>query len=509
MKTRRKTESIPEYYGKGGRLGGGAGDELVNSAYQHDCADADVLLEGLNYADLAHAIMLVEQKIIPRKAGSLLIKNLLEIQKIKLEDFPIRPELGDVYNSKDALLKKRIGDTAGWLHAGRARREAVNIGYLLAVRARLLRLVGEHISLGEILVEQAEKNVATVMPDFTYLQHAHPTSLGHYILTYVYPMLRDLERLRNSYIHFDQCPAGSGSVNGSRLPLHRHRLMTLLGFGGVISHTRDAMWQPDIPIELMANIVTLLVNINRFAEELQIWSTAEFDMVDFSDELSRASVIMPQKKNPYGLAYIRGLTGSMLGKVSSFAALGKTYSGNPDSRTFIYGELPRSLEKTAGGLRLLKAIIVSMKPNKEVMRRRVMEGFSQATDLADLIMTKKGVDYRAAHQIVGLTVRKSLAAGIAGSQVTSQMLDDSAKEILGKPLRLDEKTIQSALDPRQVIESRQGVGGASAKRVLAMVKECRKTFGKFSFWLQESETHQEKSLQQLLKTAATYSKGTK
>ena len=111
------------------------------------------------------------------------------------------------------------------------------------------------------------------------------------------------------------------------------------------THTRDAMWQTDPPIELMAAVVALLVNLNRLGEELQIWCTEEFDFTGFSDDMARASVIMPQKKNPYGLAYLRGLTGQLTGRLASVAAVGKTYSGNPDSRIFIYGDLPRALER--------------------------------------------------------------------------------------------------------------------------------------------------------------------
>ncbi len=506
MKSRDRKSRIPEYYGEGGRLSKGAADALVNSAYRHDCEDADVLLEGLSHADLAHAVMLIEEGVIPKKNGRTLLKSLLQIQKIEFHDFPVRPELGDVYNSKDALLKSLIKDDAGWLHAGRARREAVNIAYLLAVRSRVLRLVGEHIELANTFLKKAGQHTRTVMPDYTYLQHAHPTSLAHYMLTYVYPMLRDLDRLHYSYGCFNQSPAGSGSVNGSRLPLNRVRLQKLLGFDSVITHTRDAMWQPDIPVELMANLSTLLVNVNRFGEELQIWSTSEFNLVDFSDELSRASVIMPQKKNPYGLAYIRGLTGSMLGKMASFAAVGKSYSGNPDNRTFIYGELPRSLDKTAEALQLLSTIVSTMRPNVGLMRRRVMEGFSQATDLADLIMTERNVDYRAAHQIVGLLVRTGLEQNLHGSQITSRMVDVAALQVLGKKLGLEEAIVKAALHPEQVVEARKGIGGASVLRVREMISECRRKIALHSKWLRKAQVKHYQSLDYLLTTATQLSK---
>lgn len=487
---------LPAYFGEGGRLTVSAGQALIDSAYKHDCEDANVLLPGLHEADLAHGIALVEAGVIPSDVAPILFRGLLDLRE--MTDLPIRPELGDVYNSKEAVLKDRIGAAAGWIHAGRPRREAVNIAFLLAVRERLLGLVEAHLEMAETAVHLAEAHRRTLMPDFTYLQHAHPTTFGHYLLTFVYPVFRDLERLQHCYRVFNTSPAGSGSVNGTRLPIDRDRLGSLLGFDEVTPHTRDAMWQPDSPIELMAAIVALLININRLGEELQIWTTSEFDFVEFGDELARASVIMPQKKNPYGLAWIRGLTGTMLGKMSSFAAVGKTYSGNPDSRVFIYGELPRSLDRTTEALRLIQATLGSIRLNEDVLRKRAGEGFSQATDLAELIMTARQVDYRTAHQIVGRIVRQALELKIEASDVTPQMLDEASTEITGKPLGFTVDELSTALDPAQIVASRQGRGGASYDRVSEMIAECRTRLAEEREWLRKASESVSVSQQKLL-----------
>lgn len=475
-------KKIPDYYGQGGRLKKDAHPLLVDSAYKHDSSQADILLEGMHYADLAHAIILTEGGIIPKPQAKKLMKALLRAQKIAWQDFPIRPELGDVYNSKDAYLKAEIGDVAGWIHAGRPRREAVNISYLYAVRDRLLELMSAHEELIAALLSQARKNVDTIMPDYTYLQHAHPTTLGHYLLTSAYPMMRDLDRLKENYIRVDNSPAGSGSVNGTRLPVDRRRLQELLGFTGLSTHTRDAMWQADIPIETMADISILMLNVNRLAEELIIFSTSEFNIIDLPDSICRASVIMPQKKNPYALTYIRGLAGDFLGKTASLGATVKTYSGNPDSRIFIYDEVPRALQKATEAVRLMAEVVKGIKPNKALMLQRATEGFCQVTDIADVIMQEAGLDYRTTHQIMGAVVARLTTRGQSANAITAQLINEVAKEVTGKNISLDEALVAKVKRPKDIIEHRRGVGGASGARVKAMVQTLKTGLSKYSLW---------------------------
>ncbi|MCB1076648.1 MAG: argininosuccinate lyase [Verrucomicrobiae bacterium] len=499
------SKPFSDTYGADGRLSQSAAEALVDSAYKHDCSDADLLLEGVSLADLAHAIVLTEGGVIPAEVAARLMKGLLDLHEIPANEFPIRPELGDVYNSRESLLKARIGDDSGWLHAGRPRREAVNIGYLLAVRDRIAALIRAHVALGHAFLDRASEHIGTLMPDFTYLHHAHPTSLGHFLLTYVHPMLRDLDRLEAAYHRVDASPAGSGSVNGTRLPVDRNRLAQLLGFSSVAPHTRDAMWQPDVPIECISTVVTLMVNLDRFAEELQIWGTSEFDFADLPDSLSRSSVIMPQKKNPYPLAYIRGLTGHLLGKTASFAAVGKTFSGNPDSRIFIYGELPRALERTTEAVRLFAAVIADFSPHPERMARGIGEGFPEATDLADHLMMSERMDYRTAHHLVGRAIRVALDSGCSGPLTASHF--HQAAELLGIPSpSWDEQTIATLSSPESIVASRQSLGGAAPDQVRAMIESARvrlETARNFSDRILQ-QTHETKAA--LVKTAQLFVK---
>jgi len=179
------------------------------------------------------------------------------------------------------------------------------------------------IGTGSTLVGLAESHIQTLMPDYTYLQQAQPTTLGHYLLGFAYPVLRDLDRVGACYGRTNMSPAGVGGVNGTRWPIDRDRLAALLGFDGLTTHARDAMWQADQPLEVMSVVTAALLNLDRLAEDLQVWVTSEFDLIELSERHVRGSMVMPQKKNPYALAFVRGVASATIGRLAGAATLGR------------------------------------------------------------------------------------------------------------------------------------------------------------------------------------------
>jgi argininosuccinate lyase len=458
--------------GLGARLKEGPAPELVRSAYRLETEDSAVLWREMSLADLAHVVTLMEAGIVPAEVGTRLLDHLIELHHTPVEGVQLDAVLGDLYSNREGWVSRRDPEAAGWLSAGRARREASTVAYRLAVRHRLLDLALAMTELLRAVLDQASAHADTLMPDYTYLQQAHPTSLGHYLLSFAYPMLRDLERLRASFGRTNVGAGGVGSINGSRLPVDRQRLADLLGFEAVIPNTRDAMWQADGPVELMAMVVALLVNADRLSEDLMIWATSEFALVELADRHARASVIMPQKKNPYSLAYVRGVAGVMIGRLASMASVGKTPSAQVDNRIFAYGEIPRSLDTTIDAVRLLAGVIGGLTVNTGLMARRALEGYAQATDLAEVIMGARGLSYREAHTIVGSVVRLALERGLPMRAVGSDLIDEVARGILGRPLALPADVVADAVDPASIVASRRGTGGAAPKPVRAMLAEC-------------------------------------
>jgi len=459
--------------GLGARLKEPPAPELVRSACRLETGDSAILWEEMSLADLAHIVMLIEVHVVPEDIGRRLLGSLIELHHTPVTDVDLDPVLGDLYSNRESWVSRRDAAAAGWLSAGRARREASTTAYRIAVRRRLLELSGAMTLLVTAVLDQAERHVDTVMPDYTYLQQAHPTTVGHYLMSFAYPMLRDLDRLQACFARTNASPGGGGSTNGSRLPLDRARLQELLGFDSVITNTRDAMWQADGPIEVMAAVVALLVNVDRLAEDLMIWATQEFAFVDLADRHARASVIMPHKKNPYSLAYVRGVAGVEIGRLASMANVGRTPSAQVDNRIFAYGEIPRALDTTIDTARLMTGVLRGLSFNAEMMAQRTRDGHGQATDLAEVMMLEGGLTYRDAHKVVGSVVRQAVERGMPLREVNADLIDEAARAILGRPLVLSPDAVANAVDPAAIVASRAGTGGAARAPMLDMIAECR------------------------------------
>ena len=472
-----------------GRLKSGPSPELIQSANQLEIGYAPILYKGLSLADLAHVVMLTEAGVIPRDAAQKLLATLLTVHEIPVEKFVFDPALGDAYKNRERYITGLAPDVGGWLRTGRARREATNIAYQIAVRERVLTLFEALADLAEALMDLAEHHIETVMPDFTYLQHAQPTTLAHYLLAFVFPILRDFERLQACFRRVNMCSGGIGSVNGSRLAVNRKRLAELLGFDGLILHTRDAMWQADMPIEIMADVVAAVINMDRLAEDLQIWVTQEFNLVELADGYCRESVIMPQKKNPYSLAFVRGAAGTLIGQLASMAVVGRTPSGQPDNRIFAYGDVPRSLDLAIQSARLMAGVVRTLSVNTELMAYRAAEGYSQATDLAELIMLEAKIPYQEAHHLVGKVVSTAAGQGIPALRITSQMIDTVAVQTLGRAVNIPQEELSRALQPQEIVATRTGPGGAAPGAVKNMIDEARSSIAAARFWKTQTETH--------------------
>jgi argininosuccinate lyase len=450
----------------------GPAQELIDSGFALENADAPFLHEGLNLADIAHVLDLLRREIVPAPAARELLSLLLEVQQIPVEDFPYNPEFGEPYNSRERFFVQRLGKTAGWLHAGRPRREAARIALRIHVRSQLLDLVDEVVKLARDATALAARHIATLIPDQTYLQQAQPSTFGHYVLSFVYPVVRDAHRLLDEFDDINRSPAGAGCVNGTRLLDDRSFVAAALGFHDVIEHTRDAMWQIDGLIHVLASASSLLSTQSKLAEDLEIWSSSEFDFVDLADAYTRSSILMPQKRNPYSLSIVRGASGVLIGRLTGFLAVAKSPSARSDNLIFAYGEVPRALDVAIRVTRLMAGVVRTLEVNVEQMARGLDAGYTQATDLSEFLVQSRGVDYRSAYEVVGRTVRDASERGIAGRDITGAMLDEAAIAETGESWGLAALDLTATLDPRLIIESRRATGGAAPGAVESMISQC-------------------------------------
>lgn len=463
----------------GARIKRGPSSCLIASAFQAELDAQRPLFDALSRVDLAHTLVMSENGIIPSEASRDLIEAIERLRRYP-DDFHLDAANGDLYTNREAWLAGQTKAVA-WLGAGRARREAITTAYVIRVRDGLIALTETLHELANTLIDRSEADAWTLMPDYTYQQQAQPTSFGHYLLGFACPVIRDLQRIRELYQRINLSPAGCGSSNGSRLPQSRERLAELLGFEGIVVHARDAMWQADLQIEVAGVLSAILINLDRLAEDLQFFASDEVGLVELDDSHARASKIMPQKKNPFALIHIRSLANSMIGTLTTSAAMGRTPSGQPDNRLALYGMIPKGLEDTRNAAGLMDEVIGLLRFNVLRARGKLDHSFLLATDLAEVLVLESGLSFRDAHRLVGRLVHRYLEAGDF-RQLTTKELADCAESLLGRRIDLSKKMLADALNPINALACRRQKGGTAPEAMDEMIEQCRRTLQEFSAW---------------------------
>ncbi len=460
----------------GTRLKVAPSELLVNAVFARELNHQAHLFDMMGLVDIAHTLAAIESEIIPIQQGQTLLAALLTLQN-KPEDFISAAMLGDLYTNREAWLAKQT-QASDWLGAGRARREATTSAFVLTMRLLVLELMDVVMAFIRILIEQSDHHKQAVMPDYTYLQAAQPTTFGHYLLGFAYPLLRDLERFELLLRHLDSSPMGCGSTNGSRLTQNRLQLAELLGFSTLVSHARDAMWQADVFIDCTSILTNCSITLSRLAEDLQVFSTQEFALVELNDQHARASKIMPQKKNPFALTHIRGVANKMLGVMTSVTAVSRTPSGQPDNRLLIYGELPEALQMVKEACALMREVLQNLHFNTARGKALIDSGWVLATDLAEMLVLEGGLDFRSAHHVVA-----TLASEYQGKSILALDLEtllQVGESLLGQRISLTAEQLKAALDVQQGLEARTEPGGTATRCMDDMIAECKQLLSGFT-----------------------------
>lgn len=459
-------------------------DYVTNVVLWQDLQTFDEYLQ----VDLAHGTMLIEESIIPENEGAEILKVLSKIRELGVENFPRDLKYDSLIGQLEANLFSEVGkEVGGKLHTGRSRIDMNMAIQLLYTRNRLLDIMKTLGDLQNVILQLAEEHIETVMPGYTHLQHAQPWTFGHYILGYFYQFDRSFDRLKGAFSRTNLNPLGTAALTGSSWPLNRERTRELLGFDGLMEHSKDAgAFTPDFILEVIAHCSIIMWQLSLLFSDLYIWTTHEFDMVSPDPSYCGTSSIMPQKKNPYSIEAILSAAGLAIGwlpaalgalRMMSSTAAFWAYGGRRLHIFEIFQTLRESLELSNGTLQTLDL-------NKEKMEQRAGAFWSTATELADTIAREKQLAFRVAHQIVGRLVSQSVQDGINPSDVTAIEVDTAAKEITGKALGLSDDTIKEALDPMTLIKKRATVGSVSPGESRKMVSACKKKIAEQEAWLE-------------------------
>jgi argininosuccinate lyase len=420
--------------------------------------------------DKAHVIMLKEQGIINEKDCSAILKGLEKVKKEGIRALDASYE--DVHIALEARLIENVGeDTGGRMHSGRSRNDEVATCIRLSLRKELIELIEEVDNLVTTLINLASKHYETIMPGFTHTQHAQPTTLAHNLLAHGNSIFRDIERIKGAYERTNMNPLGAAAFASTGFPINRERTTELLGFDSALDNSMDAVSARDFMIETISVCSNLMTNLSCLAEELILWSSLEFDFIEFDDRYSSTSSIMPQKKNPDIAELMRGKTGSVNGALISVLIICKAlpYSYNRDLQEAT-SHLWRAVDTTRSSVRMAEGMVRTMKIKKESMHRTSEKGFMTATELADTLVRKTGIPFRTAHHIVGAIAKK-------GKTPTLSLLDEISFNIINRKLSdkgLLEKDIKEALDPVLNIKKRIVRGGPAPeeiKRQIAIIKK--------------------------------------
>jgi argininosuccinate lyase len=453
-----------------GRLSGERTGEMMHflSSMRSDrcIADADILV------DLAHVLMLEKQKIIDKETAKHLLGALLELFDDGIPEDVFDERFEDVHAGIETLLIESVGaDAGGRMHMGRSRNDEVATCIRIKLREEMLKQMSALLRVREVLVGIAEVHTETVMPGFTHLQHAQPTTLAHHLLAYEQAFSRDFDRLDDTYARVNQCPLGAAAFASTGYPINREFTATLLGFDGLVTNTMDAVATRDFALETLADISILMTNVSRLCEELVIWSTSFVKFVELDDAFCSTSSIMPQKKNPDTAEIMRAKSGSVFG---AFAGALLTVKGLPMSYNRDLQELTphiwRGMRDAKESLRLLIDMLSSASFDTDRMREEAGKGYSTATELADTLVRSYGIPFRTAHTIVGRAVQKG--------NLSLLTLEDSAQEtgsgisLIGKGLT--QQNIDDALDVKNSIALRKAPGGPAPFATKIAIQERKK-----------------------------------
>jgi argininosuccinate lyase len=490
--------------GRGGRLRGSAADELVSAAFAAESAHGPRLARGLSLADLAHAVALVEGGDLSGADAKALLGGLLELHEIPGDAFPWDASLGDAFNSREAELERRVGrSAAGWLSAGRPRREAFRVGLRLTARTGAVDLHEALVAQAGALARQARRTKTALATDYTYLQPAQPTTVGHLLLAYAYPALRDADRARAVHSGLSRSVAGAGGSAGSRWALDRARLAELLGCDGLIEHAKDAAWQSDVYVELLAALAIAATHQSQLGQDFEIYASQEFGLVELADAHSRASALMPQKKNPYALAAIRTQAGQAAGDLSAAVTVLHTGSARTDHFHLLNGLVPRALDEAVAIAQLTASVLDGLELRTDRFEQIARESFVTAADVSDVLALSGALDYRSAHKVVGRAVRDLVDAGEPPSALSPERLAAAAEETVGEAVTLDAATLAAALDPAACAQARRQAGSSSAAAMDAMLAEVDGLVAEGETWSAVARAREDAAEAELLTRART------
>ena len=412
---------------------------------------------------IAHTEMLFKQKIISFKIKNIIIYGLNKIKKeISKKKFEFEEKYEDIHMNIEKRLFQIIGEEAGYIHIARSRNDQVITDFKIWIKSANKEIDLRLNSLIKTILKLAEKNIDTIMPGFTHLKNAQPISFAHYLMAYVEMFIRDKKRFKNNLDNLDENPLGVAALTGTSFKIDRDYTTKKLGFNKPTNNSIDTVSDRDFVLDFLYSVSVCSMHISRIAEELIIWNSDAYNLISLSDKVVTGSSIMPQKKNPDLLEFLRGKSGSAYGNLFSMLTILKGlplsyFKDLQEDKEIIF----RSNDTLFDCLKIFEEVIKNFRPNKVQMLKLAHNGYITATDLADYLVINHSMSFRKAYQ--------KTAAIVNLAEKKKKKLNELSIEEMQKIEPKLKNDVLKVFDLKNSINSKKSYGGTSFENIKKMI----------------------------------------
>ena len=452
---------------------GGRFNNATSKIFEKIGASIDIdkrLYEEDILGSIVHTQMLTKQKIINRERGNKIISGLKKIRsEIRKNKFKFNKKYEDIHLNIEKRLFTIIGNDAGYLHIARSRNDQVITDFKLWIKKASKEIVKNLNNLIKNFLKKSAGNIQTIMPGFTHLKNAQPISFAHYLLAYVEMFKRDKKRFTSNIEYIDECPLGVGALAGTSYKIDRNFTSKKLGFKKPTNNSIDTVSDRDFALDFLSSASICAMHISRLAEELIIWNSDIFKLIQFDDKMLTGSSIMPQKKNPDPAELIRGRAGKNFGSLQAMLTIMKGlplsyYKDMQEDKALVFQSHDTLLESII----ITNELVKNLRPNKERMLALSNEGYTTATDFADYLVQNNNLSFRDAYKISAKLVNYAEK----NKKKLNQLNFDEVKKIKNN---LD-KNVMNVFNVRNSVNLKTSYGGTSTKNIKKMISKLKKEF---------------------------------
>jgi len=443
----------------------------------------------------AHTLMLFQNNIIKKND---LKKILIALESLKKEKFDSSSGAEDIHELIESLVIKKAGmESGGKMHTARSRNDQVVLDIRMKIRDDINILCNCILDTVESLVSVAKNHQKTIMPLYTHLQQAQAGLFSHYLLAHADALIRDFQRLYDTFQRVNQSPLGAGPIGGTSIPIDRHSTAKMLGFDDVVENSIDATSTRDFVAEYVAMISILMTNLSKISEDFVIWSTSEFSFIELADEFTSPSSVMPQKKNPDILELTRGKTAEVIGNLTAILSTIKGLSsGYGRDLQQIKSSIWSSSKISISALLILKSILLTLKVNEKQMKKVTESSNLIALDIAEKLV-QEGIPFRVTHKISGILVQLAHQSKKSISKLSSS---DIKKSVIGTDV--NPKIVSQIISTTSVVTSlktRKSYGSSGYDEQKRMISDRIQKINNFRILLTERENEIRLSIEDLQK----------